>query len=105
MATPGSPVRDDGTVVQWRIAGVEHAAAEPCVPFVIEWGEGTSLPGHAAGSVPGRLERVRLSGDEARLAEWLGRSDAALYTIRPGRSAVTAVDVVTAFGERVSIGA
>src|SRR5688500_13272632 len=43
----GSRVGRTGQLVQWRLAGVEQAAAEPSLPFFIEWGHGTPLPGHA----------------------------------------------------------
>lgn len=43
-ATPG------GDLLQWRSAGIDQAAAEPSLPFFIEWGPQTRLPW--AGSHP-----------------------------------------------------
>jgi Glyoxalase-like domain len=71
----GARAAPDGRVLRWRTAGLERAAAEPCLPFFIEWAEGTELPGgtavtHPAG--PARIAGLRLSGDPKRLADWLG---------------------------------
>jgi hypothetical protein len=71
----GSRARPDGRILRWRTAGLEQAAAEPCLPFFIEWAQGTELPGHAAVTHPGgpaRIAGLRLSGDSERLSEWLG---------------------------------
>jgi hypothetical protein len=72
---------------------VEEAIAEPALPFLVEWGEGTPLPGrapitHPAGAV--ELARVELDGDPARVAAWLG-DDSLPIAVRPGAPAVTAV--------------
>ena len=76
----GSRERADGTLLTWKLAGVERAAAEPSLPFLIEWGPDTPLPGtapadHRGGPV--RLRDVKLSG-----------------------SAVVAVELERASGER-----
>ena len=82
----GERARPDGTTLRWRLAGVAEAAAEPSLPFFIEWGPGAALPGstdvrHPAGDA--RIERLALSGDAARLADWLGGAQLAV-TVRPG---------------------
>jgi hypothetical protein len=61
----GSRERADGTLLTWKLAGVERAAAEPSLPFLIEWGPDTPLPGmapadHRGGPV--RLREVKVSG-------------------------------------------
>jgi hypothetical protein len=43
----GSRARPDGTVLRWRMAGLERSADEPLLPFFIEWGEDTPYPGGA----------------------------------------------------------
>jgi hypothetical protein len=71
----GSRTTPDGRELRWRTAGLEQAAAEPCLPFFIEWARGTQLPGHAAvthPAGPARIAALRLSGDSERLSEWLG---------------------------------
>ncbi len=71
----GARAAPDGRVLRWRTAGLEQAAAEPCLPFFIEWAEGTQPPGGAAVTHPaGRaaIAGLRLSGDPKRLAAWIG---------------------------------
>ena len=45
--TTGSRRREDGQVLRWRLAGMEQAVADAALPFFIEWGDGTPLPGRA----------------------------------------------------------
>jgi hypothetical protein len=87
----GSRAARDGRLVRWRLAGIEQAAAEPSLPFFIEWGDGTPLPGrtpaeHPAGAA--RIDRLELTGDADRLRGWLGEHDLPV-TIAPGPPAVT----------------
>src|SRR5215218_6735008 len=44
----GSRATPDGGVLQWHLAGVERAAADPALPFFIEWGSGTPHPSQLA---------------------------------------------------------
>jgi hypothetical protein len=82
----GSRARPDGSVLRWRSAGVERAAAEPLLPFLIQWDEGTVLPGRAA-PPQGTLKELRLRGDAERLDEWLGPHDLPI-TVSPGEPGV-----------------
>jgi hypothetical protein len=66
-------------------AGVERAAAEPSLPFFIEWAAGAAFPG--AGGAGAGIERVELRGDPDRLEEWLGGAPLPV-AVRPGRAAV-----------------
>ena len=96
-ATPG------GRLVRWRMAGLEQAAAEPSLPFFIEWGEDTPFPGsapatHRSGSV--QIARLELTGDADRLANWLGPHDLPI-TVHAGAPAVSSVVVTGAVGEIV----
>ena len=52
-----------------------RARAQPFLPFFIEWGHETSLPGrapatHRAGPV--EIAQLKLAGDADRLGSWLG---------------------------------
>ena len=70
----GSRAAPDGTLLRWRTAGLEQVAAEPCLPFFIEWAEGTPLPGRAAVSHPAgpvSITELMLMGDPDRIAAWL----------------------------------
>lgn len=102
-AADGSRVGRDGRRVQWRLAGVEEAAAQPTLPFFIEWGQGTPLPGstpvrHAAGEVT--LQSLHLTGDGERLVAWLGEHRT-FVNVRAGEPALTALVLSTAEGEIV----
>jgi Glyoxalase-like domain len=93
----------DGRLLRGRIAGIEQAAAEPSLPFFIEWREGTSFPGsvpatHRAGSV--QIARLELSGDADRLADWLGPHDLPI-TIHAGAPAVASIVLTGDAGEIV----
>ena len=86
--------------MQWRLAGIERAAAEPSLPFFIEWGHGSSLPGrapviHPAGDV--QIATLRLDGDADRLAAWLGAHRLPI-TVRPGTPAVASIVLTGAAG-------
>jgi hypothetical protein len=100
----GSRVAPDGRLLRWRLAGTAEAAAEPPLPFFIEWGEGVDPPGHAPVVHPAGLAaiaEVELSGDAARLASWLGEHRLPL-SLREGPPAVTGV-VLEADGRRIAL--
>jgi Glyoxalase-like domain len=82
---PGSRATPDGRTLRWRTAGVDRAAAEPMLPFFIEWEPGVPFPG--AGATGVAVERIELRGDAARLEEWLGEAELPV-TVRPGPPAV-----------------
>jgi len=58
--TDGSRARPDGTLLTWRMAGLERSADEPLLPFFIEWGQGTPYPGEALGQ-SATIRELRLS--------------------------------------------
>jgi hypothetical protein len=74
----------EGPTLSWRFAGVEQAAAEPFLPFFIEWESDTQLPGERGTA---RLARLELQGDAERLDEWLGEHELPIV-IEPGAPAV-----------------
>jgi Glyoxalase-like domain len=97
---PGSRVDRSGRLVRWRMAGVEQAAAEPSLPFFIDWGKGTSLPGrcpvtHPTGTVS--VESLQLVGDADRIAAWLGTHRLPI-TVRPGTPALASIALTGAAG-------
>jgi Glyoxalase-like domain len=97
----GSRPGREGRLLRWRLAGVEQAAAEPALPFFVEWGEGTPLPGrtpatHPAGAV--ELAKLELDGDPGRLAAWLGPHSLPI-AVREGTPAVAAVVLAGGAGE------
>ncbi len=103
VVATGSRVSREGRLLRWRLAGIEQAAAEPSLPFFIEWEHGTPLPGeapaiHRAGGV--HVAGLKLAGDIARLAAWLGAHELPI-TVRPGTPALTSVVLAGGEGEIV----
>ena len=93
----------DGRVLRWRLAGVEAATADPSLPILIEWGEGTPVPGrspisHPAG--PMELTKLHLAGDADRVADWLGDHDLPIE-VKPGTPAVTKIVLSGTAGEAI----
>jgi hypothetical protein len=84
----GARQAPDGRRLTWRMAGVEQAAAEPALPFFIQWGAETPFPGAAGTRVAVALE---LRGDADRLRAWLG--EPLPVTVTPGAPAVVSVTV------------
>jgi Glyoxalase-like domain len=70
----GSRETTDGRTLRWRLAGVEEAAAEPALPFFIEWEAGTPHPG-ATAVADHRIAELQLTADRRRLDTWLGPHD------------------------------
>jgi hypothetical protein len=102
-AAGGSRVARDGRHLRWQLAGVEQAAAQPMLPFFIEWGRETPLPGsapvaHAAGDVA--IHELQLTGDADELAAWIGEHQIRV-SVQPGEPALTGVVLATTRGEIV----
>lgn len=96
----GSRRSRSGDLLQWLIAGVAEAAEQPWLPFFIQWGPRTPLPGraqveHRAGAVT--LAALGVEGDEERLQAWLGTSALPLV-VSPGTRGLTEVHLVTSAG-------
>jgi len=97
----GSRAAAGGRLLRWRVAGIERSAAEPSLPFFIEWGHETPFPGHAAaahGAGSPRIAQLRLTGDADRVAAWLGAHDLPIV-VGAGTPAVASVVLTGAAGE------
>ena len=87
------------------MAGIEQAAAEPFLPFFIEWAPGGFFPGrafadHKAGA--SKIKQLTVSGDPQRVALWLGTSPlATAIVVRAGSPKVAQIVVSTAAGPLV----
>jgi hypothetical protein len=104
VVVAGSRAARGGQVLRWRLAGIEHAAAEPSLPFFIEWEHETPFPGqipatHRAGRV--QLERLQLDGDADRVAAWLGAAHQHPITVHSGAPMVTSIILTGTAGEIV----
>ena len=99
----GKRVTPSGELLRWRSAGIDQAAAEPSLPFFLEWAAGVRLPGTTAvahPTAPVGISKLLLDGDPDRLAAWLG-NHALPIVVRTGRPAVAAIVLSTATGEIV----
>ena len=101
----GSRATPSGGQLRWRSAGVNQAAAEPSLPFFIEWEPQTMLPGqaairHRAGTA--RIARLILSADLGRLADWLGNHQLPIV-VHTGMPGLTTIYISSDAGE-ISIG-
>ena len=85
----GARARPDGTVLRWRMAGLERSADEPSLPFFIEWGAGTPYPGEALAQ-SATINELRVQGDPQRIAQWVGDADVPI-TVRDGRPELQSV--------------
>jgi len=99
----GSRPSRDGRLLRWRLAGMEQAAAEPSLPFFIDWAPGSTFPGRirvAHRSSDLKIAELQLRGDADRLADWLGAHRLPI-TVRPGTAAVAGITLAGAAGEIV----
>jgi hypothetical protein len=85
----GARARPDGTVLRWRMAGLERSAEEPSLPFFIEWGLGTPYPG-AALAQSASIDELRLQGDPRQIAQWIGDADVPI-SVSEGRPELRSV--------------
>jgi hypothetical protein len=97
---PGSRVTPAGVELSWRLAGVPGSDADRTLPFFIEWGDGTPLPGtayadHPAGDV--RVSAVDVQTDAAELGRRLDYA-ALPVTVRTGRRGITRVELTAGTG-------
>jgi hypothetical protein len=101
----GSRTASGGVQLRWHSAGIDEAAAEPSLPFFIEWEAQTPFPGqgavrHRAGNA--RIARLVLDANPGRLADWLGPNQLPIV-VRAGRPAVSAIYISSDAGE-IAIG-
>jgi hypothetical protein len=101
VVSAGSRAARGGRLLRWRLAGIEQAAAEPSLPFFIEWEHGTPHPGctpgpHRAAGV--QIAKLELAGDADRLAAWLGAHRLPVI-VHPGTPALEHIVLTGATGE------
>ena len=85
----GARARPDGTVLRWRMAGLERSAEEPALPFFIRWRPGTPYPGEALAQ-SATIDELRLQGDRDRIGQWAGGADIRL-SVTEGPPAILGV--------------
>jgi hypothetical protein len=103
VVAAGSRATRGDQLLRWRLAGVEQAAAEPSLPFFIEWGQGTQLPGRSPTTQPAsavQIAELQVNGDPDRLAAWLGAHHLPI-SVHPGTPALTRIILTATPGEIV----
>ena len=101
----GSRVTSSGARLQWRSAGMEEAAANPSLPFFIDWAPGIQLPGQALVKHPGgsaAITRVLIRGDADRLSDWLDGSLLPII-VWPGTPTIAGI-VLSRAGQEIMLG-
>lgn len=72
-AAAGHRKRPDGVDLRWAQIGVNDVAADPQLPYFVEWHTPASEHPSAGGSRVS-LQRLEIAGDEQTVDEYLGRS-------------------------------
>lgn len=72
-AVPGARTFPDGRVLSWQQIGIKGLIADPQVPYILSWDEGTENL-HPSQAEPARasIKTVSIAGNRARVREWLG---------------------------------
>lgn len=103
---PGTRTTPDGVELRWRGAGIDAEERDPWLPFFISWDVPPALhPGrtplrHRA-AVLG-IADAEISGDAARLRDWLGGADVPLRVIG-GPDGVRSVALRRSGGEPLTV--
>ena len=72
-AAAGHRRRPDGVDLRWVQIGVNDVAADPQLPFFVQWHSPAGQHPSAGGS-PVSLRRLEIAGDRARVDDYLGTS-------------------------------
>lgn len=74
---PGNRKFPDGQELTWQQIGIKGLIADPQVPYMIQWDEGTEKlhPSQALGNPTGQIAQIAIAGSPERVAEWLGEPE------------------------------
>lgn len=76
-SVPGNRKFPDGQELTWQQIGIKGLIADPQVPYLLRWDEGTEdLHPSLAYAPQAKLVRISIAGSPQRVAEWLGRPEA-----------------------------
>jgi hypothetical protein len=72
-AVPGNRKFPDGQELTWQQIGIKGLIADPQVPYLLRWDEGTE-PLHPSKARPAtvKLDCLTIAGSSDRVTEWLG---------------------------------
>ncbi|AUZ86492.1 VOC family protein [Arthrobacter sp. TmT3-37] len=72
-AVPGNRKFPDGQELTWQQIGIKGLIADPQVPYLLRWDEGTeSLHPSKARPATVKLDCLTIAGSSERVTEWLG---------------------------------
>ena len=72
-SVPGNRKFPDGRELTWQQIGIKGLLADPQVPYILRWDDGTEdLHPSRAAEPQGELVSVSLAGSEERVRSWLG---------------------------------
>ncbi len=98
---PGERVRPDGSVVRWRLAGLDRALADPALPFLIGWDDPAAHPGRGPAGPAAGVRGITVGArDPAAVGAWCAGLDVALEVV-PGDPGPRRVIVEAAGGDLV----
>lgn len=76
-SVPGNRKFPDGQELTWQQIGIKGLIADPQVPYLLRWDEGTEhLHPSRAYEPQAKLTRLSIAGSPQRVADWLGSSEA-----------------------------
>ena len=99
----GARTRPDGSVLRWRLAGVEIALQDGALPFFISWDvPADEHPGAVGGATaPGRIIAIEIRTGKDRARAWLGDDGGLPLRCVGGPSGLSAVTISTPGGDVV----
>ncbi|GAA1808288.1 hypothetical protein GCM10009771_08070 [Nesterenkonia flava] len=76
-AVPGNRKFPDGQELTWQQIGIKGLIADPQVPYLLRWDQGTEhLHPSRAYAPQASLTKLSIAGSPQRVADWLGSPDA-----------------------------
>lgn len=75
-SVPGNRKFPDGQELTWQQIGIKGLIADPQVPYLLRWDDGTEdLHPSLAYEPQAKLTRLSIAGDPQRVADWLGEPE------------------------------
>jgi Glyoxalase-like domain len=96
----GSRPAPDGRLLTWHVAGIEQARQNPSLPFFIQWGRDTPLPGQTAvahRSGTWVLSTLVVAGDDHLVHDWLGERLPSVSVV-PGVAGIVSIELISTSG-------
>ena len=75
-SVPGNRKFPDGRELTWQQIGIKGLIADPQVPYLLRWDDGTEAlhPSRALDPV-GSISEITIAGSQERVLEWLGQPE------------------------------